>query len=143
VKAAVRGGTLAWRRAHLAPGWLTKNEHMRSYSRRYQEFNGARPGEAFRVERRGERADFDSFENGVLVDSKGRYDGFFKDGSPQGFWAAGREKMLEQAARQVRVANGVPIEWRFAQNGAAYRYFKRELRARGLPISVRHVPMPD
>jgi hypothetical protein len=51
--------------------------------------------------------------------------------------------MIEHAARQVRVADGRPVEWRFAGDGDAYRYFKEEFRERGLPIRVRHVPMSD
>jgi hypothetical protein len=112
---------------------------MSDYSRRYQEFNGGRPGEVYRVERAGEHADFDSIDNGVLVDSKGNYDHLFKDGEPQRWWNP--QDMIDQAERQIRVSGGQPIEWRFAENGDAYRYFREELR--DTPIRVRHVPMPD
>lgn len=143
---AARKGDRAVDAARAAPhgggGWVTKNESMSHYSRRYQEFNGGRPGEVYRVERAGEHADFDSIDNGVLVDSKGRYDHLSKDGEPQPWWSK-RQAMIDEAERQVRVANGQPIEWRFAERGDAYRHFRDEFARRQWPITVRYVPMPD
>jgi uncharacterized protein YlxW (UPF0749 family) len=141
----VRGGDdaveTAVRRAAPGPGkWVRKNESMSEYSRRYQEFNGGRPGEVYKVERGDEYADFDSYVDGVLVDSKGRHNQFFRDGRPEDWWR-GRDKLIDEAERQVRVANGAPIEWRFAEKGDFYRYFREQLE--DSPIRVRHVPMPD
>jgi uncharacterized protein YukE len=138
---AEQGARQAGREAADGGGaWVRKNESMSDRSSRYQEFNGGRSGEVYRVDRGGEHADFDSVHGDVLVDSKGNYEHLFKDGRPRQWWSD-REKMIEQAERQVRVADGRPIEWRFAEDGQAYRYFRRELAH--LPIRVRHVPMPD
>jgi Restriction endonuclease fold toxin 5 len=141
----VRGADDAAEVRRVAPGpgeWVRKNESMSEHSRRYQEFNGGRPGEVYRVERGGERADFDSIDQDVLVDSKGRYEHLFKDGEPQQ-WTTKTDDMMDQARRQADVASGRPIEWRFAENGDAYRYFRREFARENIPIRVRHVPMPD
>ncbi len=126
------------------PGsYVHKNESMSDFSRRYQEFNGARPGETYRVEGPSRSVDFDSHQDGKLIESKGHYDQFFEpNGEPKGFFDAPRE-FLDQAEDQAEAADGRPVEWRFAERGPAYDWVRREIRLRELPIDVRHVPMPE
>jgi len=110
-------------------------------ARRYQELNGGRAGEAFRVERGGKRADFDSYDGPTLIDSKDRYDQFFdKRGEPKGWWR-GRHSMLDTAKRQVEVAGEHPVEWRFNHRGPAMDWVQEQFARDGIPIRVRHVPM--
>ncbi len=122
---------------------VPKNEHMSDYSRRYQEFNGARPGETYRVEGPKGPVDFDGHENGTLIESKGRYDQFFEpSGKPKPFYDPETD-LLDQARRQAEAAGGRPVEWRFAERGPAYEWARKEFKREELPIRVRHVPMPD
>ena len=137
----------AARAAHIPappPGRWVREPGSRGYSdsaRRYQEFNGGRPDEAFRVERGGKAANFDSYDGDTLIDSKDRYDQFFdKHGEPKGWWS-GRASMLETAKRQVEVAGEHPVEWRFNHRGPAMEHFREQFARRGIPITVRHVPM--
>jgi NADPH-dependent ferric siderophore reductase len=51
----------------------------------------------------------------------------------------GRGKLLDQARRQDKVANGTPVRWIVAEEklaGALRKMFKEA----GLPIEVVHVP---
>lgn len=116
---------------------------MSDFSRRYQEFNGARPGETYRVEGPDGPVDIDAYEDGTLIESKGHYNQFFEpDGRPKGFFDPERE-FLDQAESQAAAAGGRPLEWRFAERGPAYDWVRDEIERRRLPIKVRHVPMPE
>jgi hypothetical protein len=57
---------------------------------------------------------FDGYQDGVLIDAKAKYDQFVKNGEFVD-WFSGAESMASQAKAQVRVAGGVPIEWRIMQ----------------------------
>ncbi|WP_373370028.1 Tox-REase-5 domain-containing protein [Corynebacterium cystitidis] len=83
---------------------------------------------------------FDSFENGVLVESKGPgYEKFLeKDRSGWRSWFRGGDDMTDQAVRQVRAANGTPIEWRVAEARVADKLTAQFARE-NLPIQVRHI----
>lgn len=127
--------------------WIAKKESKTSagdFSRQYEEFNGGRPGKVYRVlDPTGKPVDFDSFVDGKLIESKGHYDQFFEASGEPKFWFDPDQEFMEQARRQVQAAQGQPIEWRFAENGPAYEWFREQVALEGLPINVRHVPMPQ
>jgi hypothetical protein len=120
-----------------APGrYVDKDESMSDASRRYQQAQGAQPGKAFRVD--GPDVDFDAVQDGVLIDAKGRYDQLLD----KSFTPMVEDKLVQQAARQVRAAGATPVQWRFAEPEAARRV-RRLLRENDLPeVDVRHVPPP-
>ncbi|SDZ40998.1 Restriction endonuclease fold toxin 5 [Amycolatopsis xylanica] len=116
----------------------------------------APPGQEYFVEKDGESAYFDSryldmrsgrtFE--VLVDAKGRYSQFFdtKTGDWKPFFKKfekkGVDAILKEARRQVRVADGRPVEWWSAQRNIAAllrHTFGMDPELRG-KISVRFEP---
>jgi len=87
----------------------------------------------------------------VLVDAKGRYKRFIEaeTGGWKEFWEhsqkSGLRKIVQRAERQVRVANGRPIEWWCAELATA-RAFRDEVdnnpKLTGR-IRVRYKPMPQ
>ncbi|MFL5343145.1 MAG: Tox-REase-5 domain-containing protein [Hyalangium sp.] len=124
------------------PGeWVEADEYMSESARTYQaQRTGAPKGYAYRVKVGDEEVDFDGFDQGVLLEVKGT--GYAK-------WVdkklnfleifEGRHKLLAQAQRQFKVANGTPIRWIVAEEkfaGALRKMFE----GAGLPIEVVHVP---
>jgi hypothetical protein len=77
--------------------------------------------------------DFDAFQDGALIDAKGRYDQLLD----KPFTRMVEEKLVEQAGREVRAAGATPVQWRFAEPDAARRV---EELLEGPSIDVRHVP---
>ena len=78
----------------------------------YQEqITGVSAGNAYEIN--GVR--FDGLKNGKLLEAKGSYDDFvnIKTGEFQS-WFKGKFALLNQAERQLRAANGIPIEWNFS-----------------------------
>jgi hypothetical protein len=58
---------------------------------------------------------FDGLVEGVLVDAKGPgYASFVKDGRFRS-WFDGADDLVDQAERQLRVAEGAPITWHVAE----------------------------
>jgi hypothetical protein len=127
------------------PGeWVQTDEYMSESARAYQaQRTGAPKGYAYRVKQGDEEVDFDGFEQGMLLEVKAT-------GYAQ--WITktldflpifeGRHKLLMQATRQFRVANGTPIRWIVAEAklaGALRKMFKTER----LDIEVVHIsPTP-
>ncbi len=141
------GGTPArlWPPPPAGPGqWVRKNEGMKLAARQYQcQVTGAPEGWVYRVVHNGEKADFDGFRDGALIDAKGpNYDNKFTDELDPKPWfeRTGAQAMLDDAKRQARVADGVPIEWHVAEAKAAEAI--RVLLQRGLVhgIEVIHTP---
>jgi len=124
------------------PGqWVQADEFMSERARNYQaRMTGAPKGYAYRVKVGGEEVDFDGFDQGVLLEVKATgYAQWItkKLGFLPNF--KGRVKLLDQARRQDKVANGTPIRWIVAEEelaGALRKMFKEA----GLPIEVVHVP---
>lgn len=120
VGVAAAGGGPAWTPPMGGPGqWVPNNEHMSERSRRFQhKVTKAPKGWVYRVVRNGEKADFDGRDpvTGVLQETKGPgYDKHFDaDLEPKGYFR-GAKRIVRQAARQLRVANGVPIRWNVAE----------------------------
>jgi NADPH-dependent ferric siderophore reductase len=125
------------------PGkWVQADEYMSESARTYQaQRTGAPKGYAYRVKVGDEEVDFDGFDQGVLLEVKAT--GYAK-------WIdknlnflkifEGRDKLLEQARRQFRVARGTPVRWIVAEEklgGVLRKLFK----ANGLEdIEVVHIP---
>lgn len=64
---------------------------------------------------------FDGFKDGVLLEAKGLgYANFVKNGKFAKWWEeTGAKQLVQQARNQKRAANGVPIQWHFAEEVAA------------------------
>jgi len=100
------------------PGqWVPKNERMSPRSRQYQHKVTKAPGGwVYRVFRNGEKADFDGFEAGVLRETKGLgYAKHFDVNLDAKKYFKGAKRLVEQARRQGRIANGMPIRWHVAE----------------------------
>ncbi|RKH30229.1 SitA5 family polymorphic toxin [Corallococcus sicarius] len=116
------------------PGkWVQVTESMSERARAYQaQVTGTPEGQAYRVEGVGERADFDGFDTTepLLLEAKGPGYEKFLDGL-QGFktYFRGDIRVLEQARRQLRCANGIPVRWIVAEErfaGMLRKMFARE-----------------
>jgi hypothetical protein len=114
--AAVSGGP--WTPPVGGPGqWVPKNERMSERSRKFQnKVTKAPAGWVYRVLFGGEKADFDGFEEGVLLETRGLgYDKHFGADLKAKRYFQGAKRLVRQAERQSRVANGVPIRWHVAE----------------------------
>ncbi|WP_328707279.1 Tox-REase-5 domain-containing protein [Citreicoccus inhibens] len=121
------------------PGrWEFARESMEESARRYEkEVTGAPDGQSYVV---GD-VKFDGYKDGVLLEAKGPgYAKFIPDAAESGGWFQGFRKIVNQAERQLEVANGTPIRWHFAEREAAD--FVREIfRTEGLGrIKVVYTP---
>jgi hypothetical protein len=139
-------GSKPWVPPSGGPGkWVRKNEGMKPRARKYQsQISGAPEGWVYRVERAGETYDFDGFKDGHLLDGKGRnYDNKFLDTLEPRHWFkhTGAQELLENARRQLHVANGVPILWHVAEPKAAKAIGLLLKQNRYGAIQVIHTPM--
>ncbi|PTL81963.1 hypothetical protein DAT35_19295 [Vitiosangium sp. GDMCC 1.1324] len=119
VGVAVAGGG-PWTPPVGGPGqWVPKNENMSERSRAFQhKVTKAPRGWVYRVIRDGEMADFDGRDvvNGILQETKGLgYDKHFDSNLNPKRYFKGAKRLVRQAERQERVANGVPIRWHVAE----------------------------
>jgi hypothetical protein len=82
---------------------------------------------------------YDGFERGTLLDAKYYPDGgsMSRSLARNSWWAGNRA--LEQAARQLKGARGIPIEWRVAGQTAAQQ-LEKLFRVNKVPIKVIFVP---
>jgi hypothetical protein len=94
--------------------WKLENEGMPELSRIYQKQITGRSGEVWLEN----GVKFDGMKNGRLIEVKGDYSGFI-DKSTGNFerWFAesksGGKSFIKQAERQIKAANGNPIDWYF------------------------------
>ncbi|KFE60947.1 Tox-REase-5 domain-containing protein [Hyalangium minutum] len=143
--AMAAGDSTGGRTAPPSPGgpgeWVQANEFMSESARTYQsQVTGAPKGYAYCVKSGSEEADFDGFDQGVLIEVKGP--GYAQWISQQLDFLPifkGSDKLLAQAQRQINVAQGMPIRWIVAEQklaGALTKMFK----GANLPIQVVHVP---
>ncbi|WNG55625.1 hypothetical protein F0U59_13240 [Archangium gephyra] len=112
------GGGSGWVPPVGGPGqWVPKNEQMSPRSRAFQhKVTNAPAGWVYRVWRNGEKADFDGFEMGILQETKGLgYDKHFGADLKARHYFKGAKRLVKQAQRQLRVANGIPIRWHVAE----------------------------
>ncbi len=106
------------------PGeWVQVNESMSESASRYQaQVTGAPKGYAYRVKKDGKEVDFDGFDSkeGVLLEAKGpNYQQFISAKLKFEKFFQGAGSMLQQARRQLEVAQGVPIRWVVAEKKLA------------------------
>lgn len=101
--------------ASESPGqWIEVNESMSASARDYQAQITGKVGQAHILN----GVKFDGISNGALLEAKGPgYANFVKDGEFQG-WFTGEKPLVNQAVRQMRAANGAPIEWHVADKEA-------------------------
>ena len=118
------GSGASWTPPPGGPGqWERKPESMPQEAQRYQsQVTGAPEGWVYRV-RTGpgpkDFVDFDGFRDGALLEAKGPgYEELLRKmhGKP---WFEGLDQLLEQARRQLRAAQGVPLEWHVAERKLA------------------------
>ncbi|WP_263436595.1 restriction endonuclease fold toxin 5 domain-containing protein [Stigmatella hybrida] len=131
--------------AAQGPGeWIQVNESMSASARKYQaQVTGAPEGSAYRVRGGGEKADFDGYRDGVLLEAKGPgYEAFFeKNLEPKRFFKGG-EGLLQQAQRQMVAAQGAPIQWIVAEKRFA-EALRKLFTNSGFNIEVVYVsPVP-
>jgi len=127
------------------PGqWVPKNERMSPRSRAFQhKVTQAPAGWVYRVWRNGEKADFDGFdlEQRILQETKGLgYEKHFDAKLNPKRYFEGAERLVRQAQRQQRVANGVPIRWNVAEPQMVAILEKLFKRNRIQGIDVVHTP---
>jgi len=117
--------------------WKSVNESMSRRARAYQTQITGRTGQAFEVN--GVR--FDGVSGTTLLDAKDNYNFAIKDGQFRR-WFGGKKDILKQADRQLRAANGLPIQWHFSQEEARDA-FQRLLNREGIEgIDLIHTPCP-
>ncbi|MFE8596160.1 Tox-REase-5 domain-containing protein [Archangium violaceum] len=127
------------------PGqWVPKNERMSPRSRAFQhKVTKAPAGWVYRVWRNGEKADFDGFdlEQRLLKETKGLgYDKHFDANLEPKKYYQGAKRLVRQAERQRRVANGIPIRWHVAEPRMV-DILKKLFRNAGIKgIEVLHTP---
>jgi hypothetical protein len=139
------GGGSNWTPPVGGPGqWVPKNEHMSARSRHFQhKVTRAPAGWVYRVWRNGEKADFDGFDfdQGVLLETKGLgYDKHFDAKLTPKRYFEGAKRLVRQAQRQERIANGVPIRWHVAEPRMVDILKKLFKQARVTGIEVVHTP---
>ncbi|ADO75351.1 restriction endonuclease fold toxin 5 domain-containing protein [Stigmatella aurantiaca] len=124
------------------PGtWVQVNESMSASARKYQaQVTGAPEGSAYRVKGGGEKADFDGYRDGVLLEAKGPgYAKFIDDDlDPVGFFK-GADNVIEQARRQWVASQGTPVRWVVAEERFAAA-LRKLFRLNDIGIEVIHVP---
>jgi hypothetical protein len=123
------------------PGqWSPVKESMSRRAARYQEQISGRPvNESYVV--RGVR--FDGYENGVLLEAKGPgyANKFTRELDPKPWFTKGARSLVDQAQRQLQVANGTPIRWHVAESKAA-EAIRELLNNAGMHgIEVVHTPV--
>ncbi|WNG41334.1 hypothetical protein F0U60_52530 [Archangium minus] len=102
------------------PGqWVEDNSSMSEQARDYQaQISGAPKRWAYRVCRDGDCVNYDGYDpkTGTLLEAKARgYQKWFDEDLNPRFKYEGLDSMIEQAERQLRVADGVPILWHVAE----------------------------
>jgi hypothetical protein len=100
------------------PGvWTAENESMSSRARDYQErVTGASRNTVYEVN----GVKFDGYQGGTLIDAKGPgYDRFLESNGAFKPWFSGANGLVNDANRQLAAANGVPIQWRVAEERTA------------------------
>ena len=121
---------------------------MSSEAQKYQEFaTGYSADYAYVVSKNGQSVKFDGYDtaSGKLIDAKGPYSQFVvkKDGE---FvfqdWYSGADGLVEQAERQLKVANGAPVEWRVRDREVVLALRQKFADNDIQGINVVHYPMP-
>ncbi|NOK14594.1 restriction endonuclease fold toxin 5 domain-containing protein [Corallococcus exercitus] len=122
------------------PGkWVQVNESMSDRARDYQaQVTGAPKGSAYRVKQGDEEVDFDGYDlvEDLLLEAKGPgYAKFIKDNMTLKEFYKGFDKVLDQARRQFRLAQGRRIRWIVAEERFA-GLLRKAFSERRYPIEV-------
>lgn len=97
----------------------------------------AAPGSEYR----DSGVEFDGHANGVLQEAEGPgYSGFFKNREFR-TWFSGAQGIVDQAIRQLTVANGTLITWSIAKKPVAYAFSTLLARNDVSRSRVLHVPV--
>ncbi|ATB35663.1 hypothetical protein CYFUS_001077 [Cystobacter fuscus] len=102
------------------PGqWVEDTSSMSEQARDYQaQVTGAPKRWAYRVCREGECVNYDGYDpkTGTLLEAKAReYDKWFDERLTPKWGFEGMDGMIKQAARQLRLAGGLPVRWHVAE----------------------------
>ena len=121
-------------------GW---SDDSISYQMRIAQMPAAPAG--YLTEWRFNGVDFDGFDTSqcMLKEAKGKYDQFFDEfRQVRGWWAAGADKLIEEAYRQGAAAMPRPpvqLRWHFMEP-LSYRYFSKIIKAAYPDIEVQFQP---
>lgn len=92
--------------------WKFANEAMSEASRKYQTQITGRTNQVY--VQNGTK--FDGVIDGKLVDAKGHYSQFVDKKTGEFYdWFKGKDSLVDEANRQLKAANGVPVQWYFAE----------------------------
>jgi hypothetical protein len=131
-----------WNPPKGGPGqWVVDTSSMSERARDYQaKMTGAPPGYAYRVKVGDEEVDFDGFHKGELLEIKGEgYAQFIDDKLNVAPYYEGIEKMLAQADRQYRIAQGRLIRWIVAEERLK-ALLQKQFELLGFNIKVVCIP---
>ncbi|RKG95560.1 restriction endonuclease fold toxin 5 domain-containing protein [Corallococcus carmarthensis] len=122
------------------PGkWVQVNEKMSDRARDYQaQVTGAPKGSAYRLKQGDEEVDFDGYDlvEDLLLEAKGPgYAKFIQDNMTLKEFYKGFDKVLAQARRQFRLAQGRRIRWIVAEERFA-GFLRKAFSERRYPIEV-------
>ncbi|MBN9681454.1 MULTISPECIES: restriction endonuclease fold toxin 5 domain-containing protein [unclassified Corallococcus] len=122
------------------PGkWVQVNESMSDRARDYQaQVTGAPKGSAYRLKVGDEEVDFDGYDlaDDLLLEAKGPgYAKFIKDDMSLEEFYRGFVKVLDQARRQSRLAQGKRIRWIVAEERFA-TFLRNAFELNGIRIDV-------
>jgi len=140
--AMVGGSPSSWTPPKEGPGkWIPDKATMPESSRLYQsQVTGAPPRWAYEVD----DVEFDGYANGVLLEAKGEYAKFLKNGTLKFPQFKGFDEMVDQASRQVAVARGARVRWIFAEKEVAdfvrLLFARSDVDPRLARIEVVHIP---
>ncbi|RKH58953.1 restriction endonuclease fold toxin 5 domain-containing protein [Corallococcus aberystwythensis] len=122
------------------PGkWVQVNESMSDRARDYQaQVTGAPKGSAYRVKSGDDEVDFDGYDlvDDLLLEAKGPgYAKFIQEDMTLKEFYKGFDKVLDQARRQLRLAQGRRIRWIVAEERFA-DFLRKAFSGRRYPIEV-------
>ena len=145
-RTGVRGGGGGGWPPTGGPGqWVEDTSSMSEQSRDYQaQVTGAPRGWCYKVCRNGECVEYDGFDpsEGILIEGKARgYEQWFDEElSPTHAFYGGLKGMLQQAARQFRVAAGQRLRWHVAEPRmvAVLRKYFDEAGLHGIEVVYTH-----
>lgn len=101
----------------LSGKWQVVNENMSEASRAYQTQITGHTGEAF--VQNGVK--FDGVLNGNLIDAKCHYSQFVDKNTGMFYdWFNGSQSLIDEATRQIQAADGVHIQWYFAEQDSLF-----------------------
>lgn len=89
--------------------WIKTNESMSDFSRAYQRYIAGTDDTFLR-----NGVKFDGLRGNTLLEAKGKYAQFVDKTGKFYEWFSGKDDLLNQARKQLKAADGLPIEWHFA-----------------------------